>query len=47
MCDVLAFQMRRSRLPGIKLLQSNIPVSNVVLLNSVDSLTFQFQTLYC
>ena len=26
---------------------SNIPVSNFVLLNNVDSLTFQFQILYC
>ena len=41
---LIIFQMRRSRLPGIKLrtTQSNIPVSNFVLLNSVDSLTFQF-----
>ena len=44
----LHYQMRRSRLPWIKLVttQSNIPVSNFVLWNSVDSLTFQFQG-YC
>ena len=40
------FQMRRSRLPGIKFTtQSNIPVSNFVLLNSVDSLTFQCKVI--
>ena len=44
MCDVLA-QMRRSRLSWIKLLQSNIPVSIFVLLNSVDSLIFQFKVI--
>ena len=27
--------------------QSNIPVSNFVLLNSVDSLTLQFEGYYC
>ena len=31
----------RPKLPGIKL-QSNISVSKFALLNSVDSLTFQF-----
>ena len=40
MCDVLAEKIKSTRDQVIT--QSNIPVSNFVLLNSVDSLTFQF-----
>ena len=49
-CSCIIFQMRRSTLPGIKLLhtQSNIPVSTFfLLLNSVDSPTFQFYGYCC
>ena len=42
MCDVLASNKKIKTTRDQVTTQSNIPVSNFVLLNSVDSLTFQF-----
>ena len=42
MCDVLASDKKIKTTRDQVTTQSNIPVSNFVLLNSVDSLIFQF-----